>query len=179
LDAQVLEGQSLREQLFQQILLARQRVYAVRPPTPLEKLDADLGAEVWVKREDQPPIHSYKWRGAFNHIASLDSAVRERGIVCASAGNHAQGVALAAAQLMCPATIFMPRPTPLMKQNAVKRHGGEHVDVHLCGDSYDDAHAVALEFAQQHSQTFVHPYDDLVTMGGQGTLADEVANSSG
>lgn len=177
LNAQHRQEPSLREQLFQQILLARQRVYAVRPPTPLEKLDADLGAEVWVKREDQPPIHSYKWRGAFNHIASLEPSVRQRGIVCASAGNHAQGVALAAAQLDCPATIFMPRPTPQMKQNAVRQHGGSNVTVHLSGDSYDDAYSVALEFARQHEQSFVHAYDDLVTMGGQGTLADEVVMS--
>ncbi|MFK7734859.1 MAG: pyridoxal-phosphate dependent enzyme [Pirellulaceae bacterium] len=177
LNARVLESHSLHEQLFQQILLARQRVYAVRPPTPLEKLDADLGAEVWVKREDQPPIHSYKWRGAFNHIASLEPSVRKRGIVCASAGNHAQGVALAAAQLGCPATIFMPRPTPQMKQNAVRQHGGSNATVHLSGDSYDEAYSVAVGFARQHEQTFVHAYDNLVTMGGQGTLADEVVMS--
>ena len=171
------ENQSLRARLFQEILLARQRVYAVRGPTPLERLDIDLGAEVWVKREDQPPIHSYKWRGAYNNIAALDESSRKRGVVCASAGNHAQGVALAAAALGCPATVFMPRPTPQMKQNAVRKHGGEWVTVHLSGDTYDEAYAVARDFSKQSKQTFVHPYDDLVTMGGQGTLADEVVMS--
>ena len=177
LNAQERQSQSLLDQLFQQILLARQRVYAVRPPTPLERLDVGFESEVWIKREDQPPIHSYKWRGAYNHIAALDPAVRQRGVVCASAGNHAQGVALAAAELNCPATIFMPRPTPQMKQQAVKRHGGDNVDVHLVGDTYDEAYAVASDFAHQSGQKFVHPYDDLVTMGGQGTLADEVVMS--
>ena len=170
-------NRSLRERLFQQILLARQRVYAVRPPTPLEELDVGLDAEVWIKREDQPPIHSYKWRGAYNNVASLEPAVRERGVVCASAGNHAQGIALAASRLGCPATIFMPRPTPRMKQNAVKLHGGDAVTVHLTGDSYDEAYAVAKSHAAQANQSFIHPYDDLVTMGGQGTLADEVVMS--
>ncbi|MEO1528857.1 MAG: pyridoxal-phosphate dependent enzyme [Planctomycetota bacterium] len=171
------DSPSLREQLFQQILLARQRVYAVRGPTPLERLDVGPDIEVWVKREDQPPIHSYKWRGAYNNIASLESECRERGVVCASAGNHAQGVALAAAELGCPATVFMPRPTPQMKQNAVRKHGGDRVTVHLSGDTYDEAYAVAREHAKQSGQTFVHAYDDLVTMGGQGTLADEVVMS--
>lgn len=171
------KNQSLRERLFQQILLARQRVYAVRPPTPLERLDVGIDAEVWIKREDQPPIHSYKWRGAYNHMASLDPAQRERGVVCASAGNHAQGVALAASQLDCPATVFMPRPTPRMKQDAVKLHGGDNVTVHLTGDTYDDACTVANKQAVESNQTFIHPYDDLVTMGGQGTLADEVVMS--
>lgn len=143
----------------------------------MEQLDIGIDAEVWIKREDQPPIHSYKWRGAYNHVASLTTDVRKQGVVCASAGNHAQGVALAAAELDCPATVFMPRPTPLMKQQAVKLHGGESVTVHLVGDTYDEAYAEASEFARKSGQTFIHPYDDLVTMGGQGTLADEVVMS--
>lgn len=177
LNAQDPSSQELIDQLFQQILLARQRVYAVRPPTPLERVDIGIDTELWIKREDQPPIHSYKWRGAYNHIAALDPAVRQRGVVCASAGNHAQGVALAAAELKCPATIFMPRPTPQMKLHAVKLHGGDDVHVHLVGDTFDEAYEEASKFARQTEQTFVHPYDDLVTMGGQGTLADEVVMS--
>ncbi|MEL7337598.1 MAG: pyridoxal-phosphate dependent enzyme, partial [Planctomycetota bacterium] len=164
----------LRDQLFSEILSARKRVYQVRPPTPFEQLNIGNDAEVWIKREDQPPIHAYKWRGAFNAIAALPESRRARGIVCASAGNHAQGVALAASILNCESTIFMPRPTPMMKQQAVRQHGGDQVSIQLVGDTFDDANKVARRFATEHDQPFVHPYDDLTTMGGQGTLADEI-----
>ncbi|MEM6458811.1 MAG: pyridoxal-phosphate dependent enzyme [Planctomycetota bacterium] len=167
----------LHRQLRDETLRARQRVYAVRPPTPLEPLDLDLDAEVWVKREDQPPIYAYKWRGAYNRMATLTDARRDAGVVCASAGNHAQGVALAAAKLDCAAHVFMPRPTPIMKQRAVARHGGDRVTVELVGDTYDQAAAAAKTFAAENRLAFIHPYDDLVTMGGQGTLADEVVTS--
>ncbi|MEM8736571.1 MAG: pyridoxal-phosphate dependent enzyme [Planctomycetota bacterium] len=177
MSAEQLSFAELHERLFREILLARQRVYAVRPPTPLEQVDVGFDADVWIKREDQPPIHSYKWRGAFNHIAALDPERRNCGVVAASAGNHAQGVALAAAEMDCSATIFMPRPTPQMKQIAVGQHGGSNVTVHLEGDTYDEAFAAAKRFASEADQTFVHPYDDLLTMGGQGTLADEVVMS--
>ena len=169
-----MNNQSLREALFNEILLARQRVYAVRTPTPFEQIDIGTSADVWVKREDQRPIHSYKWRGAYNRMATLAEAKRQRGVVCASAGNHAQGVALAATRLGCSATIFMPRPTPKMKRIAVAKHGGDHVKIELVGDTYDQASQAAKAFAKQHDLAFVHPYDDLVTMGGQGTLADEI-----
>ncbi|MEM1060707.1 MAG: pyridoxal-phosphate dependent enzyme [Planctomycetota bacterium] len=172
-----MNAASLREQLFDEILLARQRVYAVREPTPLERLDIGTAAEVWVKREDQPPIHAYKWRGAYNHMATLDAAARGRGVVCASAGNHAQGVALAAAKLGCDATVFMPRPTPLMKRQAVAMHGGGRVTIELVGDTFDQSFAAARRFTEEHDRPLVHPYDDLATMGGQGTLADEVVMS--
>lgn len=168
---------NLRERLFNEILLARQRVYAVRKPTPLERLDIGTSAEVWVKREDQPPIHAYKWRGAYNCMAALPKRDRDRGVVCASAGNHAQGVALAAAKLECRATIFMPRPTPMMKRESVTLHGGKNVEVELVGDTFDEAYQSAIQFANKNNLAFVHPYDDLVTMGGQGTLADEVVMS--
>jgi len=168
---------SLRDQLFDEILLARQRVYAVRPPTPLEKVDIGTSAEVWVKREDQPPIHAYKWRGAYNRMATLTQTQRANGVVCASAGNHAQGVAIAARKLGCHATIFMPLPTPLMKRQAVTQHGQSHVTVKLVGDTYDEASHAAHNYAAEHGVSFVHPYDDLVTMGGQGTIADEVVMS--
>ena len=172
-----MSSSPLREQLFNEILLARQRVYSVREPTPLERLDIGTSAEVWVKREDQPPIHAYKWRGAFNCMASLPASILDRGVVCASAGNHAQGVALAAAKLGCSATIFMPRPTPMMKRESVALHGGSRVDVELVGDTFDEAYQAANAFAQANDRAFIHPYDDLVTMGGQGTLADEVVMS--
>ncbi len=169
--------QPLTEALFNEILLARRRVYAVREPTPLEQIDIGTTAEVWVKREDQPPIHSYKWRGAYNRMATLSEEERQRGVVCASAGNHAQGVALAAKRLGCKATVFMPRPTPEMKRIAVAKHGGENVQIELVGDTYDQASKAAKEFGAKNDLVFVHPYDDLITMGGQGTLADEVIMS--
>lgn len=165
--------ESLVDQLHWEIERACERVYAVREPTPLERVDIGGGVEVWVKREDIPPIHAYKWRGAFNKMASLDAEVRGRGVVCASAGNHAQGVAIAAEKLGCHATIFMPEPTPLMKRQAVALHGGSRVTVQLIGDTYDEASDAAKQYAKDNDVAFVHPYDDLATMGGQGTIAVE------
>lgn len=169
----------LREQLFHEILMARQRVYAVAGPTPLEPLNLDASASVVLKREDLSPIHAYKWRGAFNRMAVLTPEERDRGVVAASAGNHAQGVALAARKLGVRARIFMPVSTPRMKQVATKQHGGDHVEIVLVGDTYDEAAAEAIQIARDHRQTFIHPYDDLITMGGQGTLADEVVMAGG
>lgn len=169
---------TLRDQLFDEILQARQRVYAVGEPTPLQEVKLpDVQAIVFAKREDLGPIKAYKWRGAFNCMAKLTPAQRAGGVVAASAGNHGQGVALAASRLGCKAHIFMPRSTPVVKQNAVRMHGGDHVEIVLSGDSYDAASAAAHEYAEHHHLTFVHPYDDLATMGGQGTLADEVLMS--
>src|SRR5690554_4640650 len=109
---------SLRDALFQEIFHARQRVYAVGSPTPLQPLEIPgLRAQVWAKREDLSPIKAYKWRGAFNRMSLLSEADRGRGVVAASAGNHAQGVALAANRLGIQARIFMPRSTPMMKQS--------------------------------------------------------------
>lgn len=169
---------TLRNQLFDEILQARQRVYAVGEPTPMSRVTLPgVDAIVYAKREDLGPIKAYKWRGAYNCMSKLTPEQRAGGVVAASAGNHGQGVALAAARLGCNAHIFMPRSTPAVKQNAVRMHGGEHVQIVLAGDSYDAASAAAHEFAEQKRLTFVHPYDDIATMGGQGTLADEVVMS--
>lgn len=158
--------------------MARQRVYAVAAPTPLERVTIpSIQADVFLKREDLSPINSYKWRGAFNRMALLSPEDRERGVIAASAGNHAQGVAVAAQKLKTRATIFMPLSTPKMKQAAVRRHGGEAVEVVLTGDTYDAASKAAHETADRDGRIFVHPYDDLATMGGQGTLADEIVMS--
>ncbi len=173
-----MNGSELRKALFEEILQARQRVYRVGKPTPLQKLPiSDVDFEVWAKREDLGPIKAYKWRGAFNAMASLSEAERSTGIVAASAGNHAQGVALAAKTLGCEARIFMPRSTPSVKQREVKRHGGKWVEIVLYGDSYDDASAEAKEWTKKSGATYIHPYDDLKVMGGQGTLADEIVMS--
>lgn len=168
----------IKDQLFEEILQARQRVYAVGEPTPLHRLNLPgVDAVVFAKREDLGPIKAYKWRGAYNCMAKLTPEQRAGGVVAASAGNHGQGVALAAARLGCKAHIFMPRSTPAVKQNSVRMHGGKNVEIVLTGDSYDAASAAAHEFAHANNLTFVHPYDDLATMGGQGTLADEVVMS--
>lgn len=169
---------TLKNELFDEILQARQRVYAVGTPTPLQELSLPgVKATIYAKREDLGPIKAYKWRGAYNCMAKLTPEQRARGVVAASAGNHGQGVALAARRLQCKAHIFMPRSTPEVKQNAVRMHGGEAVEIVLTGDSYDAASHAAHEFAEANGLTFVHPYDHLYTMGGQGTLADEVVMS--
>lgn len=164
--------------LFQEILLARRFVYRLAPPTPLQPLAIPgLSADVWCKREDLSPIHAYKWRGAFNRMAQLEPGEAARGVVTASAGNHAQGIALAARRLGLQAEVFMPRSTPLMKQQAVRRHGGKAVTVQLTGDTYDQAHAAAMQSCERNGALFIPAFDDLKVMGGQGTLADEIVMS--
>ncbi|MDQ8186266.1 pyridoxal-phosphate dependent enzyme [Pelagicoccus sp. SDUM812002] len=162
------------EVLFNETLAARRRVYEAASATPLEKLDLGTDEEVYVKREDSSPIHAYKWRGAYNRMKLLSDEERGRGVICASAGNHAQGVALAARKLGTTATIFMPRSTPQMKQEAVKSIGGASVKVILEGDAYDAASAAAKALSASTGQTYVHPYDDLAVIAGQGTMADEI-----
>ncbi len=123
-------------------------MYRFGTSTPLEKLvlpGDEPGPEIWVKREDLSPVKSYKWRGACNRMASLSADEAARGVVTASAGNHAQGVALAARVLGISARIYMPRSTPKVKIEAVRKHGGTFVEIHLAGDRYDDAVAAARE----------------------------------
>ena len=168
---------SPRDQLFQEILMARQRVYAVGQPTPCEPLHIPVEAEVYLKREDLSLVHSYKWRGAYNRMATLGPADSEHGVVAASAGNHAQGVALAARTLGIPSRIYMPESAPRMKQAAVKKHGQNFVEIVLHGDNYSEAADRAFEDVRESGSAFIHPYDDFKTMGGQGTLADEAIMS--
>jgi threonine dehydratase len=168
----------LDRKLRQEILLARERVYRFGSPTPLERLTLPgPGPEIWVKREDLSAVKSYKWRGACNRMALLSPRQRTLGVVTASAGNHAQGVALAALALGIKARIYMPRSTPRVKQDAVLHHGGPWVEIILSGDAYDDAVHAALEDAESSGTTYIHAYDDLHVMAGQGTLADEVVLS--
>lgn len=162
------------DDLFNATLAARRRVYEAASATPLQELELGEDEQVFVKREDLSPIHAYKWRGAYNRMTQLSSAEREVGVVCASAGNHAQGVALAARKLGTTATIFMPRSTPQMKQDAVRTIGAESVEVILFGDSYDAASEEAKRVSKERGLTYIHPYDDVAVMAGQGTLADEV-----
>ncbi|WP_411827276.1 pyridoxal-phosphate dependent enzyme [Luteolibacter sp. AS25] len=167
----------LDRQLRQEILFARERVYHFGQPTPFDQLKLPDGPEIWVKREDASAIKAYKWRGAANRMATLTDLEAARGVVTASAGNHAQGVALAAKQLGIRARIYMPRSTPKVKQTAVLHHGGEYVSIHLFGDSYDEAVKAARDDEKQTQAVYIHAYDDLQVMAGQGTLADEIVLS--
>jgi threonine dehydratase len=172
------EDLPLDRRLRQEILFARERVYRFGQPTPLERLDLPgPGPEIWVKREDLSAVKSYKWRGACNRMSVLTPGEAKRGVVTASAGNHAQGVALAARTLGIRARIYMPRSTPKVKQSAVLHHGGEFVEIHLSGDSYDDAVQAARRDEAETGAVYVHAYDDLQVMAGQGTLADEIVLS--
>lgn len=168
---------ALQNQLFPEVLKARTRVYQAGEPTPLQKiLLPEIDAEIFIKREDLSPINAYKWRGAYNcTAAAVDNGTQV--VVAASAGNHAQGVALAARMLGIQAKIFMPLPTPLMKQQAVKLHGGASVEVILVGDTFDTAAQEASAYCTRNHFTYIHPFDDLHTIAGQATIADELVLS--
>ncbi len=157
---------------LEKILTAR--VYDVAIESPLDAAPAmsrRLGNTVWLKREDKQPVFSFKLRGAYNKMAHLSPAQLARGVICASAGNHAQGVALAAQRLGAKATIVMPVTTPRIKIAAVSARGAK---VELKGDSYHEAALHAKALARRHKLTFVHPYDDPLVIAGQGTIAMEV-----
>ncbi|MCE0766653.1 threonine ammonia-lyase IlvA [Pseudonocardia kujensis] len=153
------------------------RLRAVIGPSPLQlsaRLSDAVGGEVWLKREDLQPVRSYKIRGAYNLIAQLSPEERERGVVCASAGNHAQGVAFACARLHVTARVYLPRTTPRQKRDRVARLGGKVVEVVVVGNTYDDAAAAAAADAAQTGATLVPAFDDPRTVAGQGTVAREV-----
>lgn len=150
------------------------RVYDVAVETALEpakNLSRRLHNKILLKREDQQPVHSFKLRGAYNKMAQLSVEQLRKGVICASAGNHAQGVALGAHKLGSRAVIVMPTTTPQLKIDAVKALGGEVV---LHGDSYSDAHAHAVALEKKNGLTFVHPFDDPDVIAGQGTIAMEI-----
>ncbi len=155
-------------------LILRARVYDVARETPLDyaqEISLRLRNRVWLKREDLQPVFSYKLRGAYNLMASLPQAQRDRGVIAASAGNHAQGVALAAAKLGIRAVIVMPKTTPEIKVTAVRRHGA---DIVLHGNTYDEASDHAHQLAAERSLTYVPPYDHPLVIAGQGTVAMEI-----
>ena len=154
------------------------RVYDVARETPLDaapRLSARLGNEVLFKREDLQPIFSFKLRGAYNRIAHLTDKERARGIIAASAGNHAQGVAFSARQLSLRAVIVMPQTTPQIKVDAVGAMGAEVV---LAGDSYADAKAHCDAIVAETGMTFIHPFDDPLVIAGQGTIGAEILRHS-
>ncbi len=154
--------------------ILRAQVYDVAKETPLDEarlLSEKTGNRVWLKREDLQPVFSFKLRGAFNRIAQLSEEERQRGVIAASAGNHAQGVAMSAAHFGIKASIVMPRTTPPIKVKAVRRLGGKAI---LHGDSYDEASEHAYKLAKIQGLTFVHPFDDPEVIAGQGTIAMEI-----
>ena len=159
--------------------ILKARVYNVARETPLEfapKLSARIGSEVWLKREDLQPVFSFKLRGAYNKLASLSAEERSRGVIASSAGNHAQGVALAAQRLGARALIVMPETAPRIKIEAVERLGAEVV---LEGESYDDARERAEALAAEHGMVFIPPFDDEHVIAGQGTVAMEIVRQHG
>src|SRR5512139_3265311 len=165
-----------KEDYLERVLKAR--VYDVAIESPLEAagaLSRRLGNRLLLKREDLQPVFSFKLRGAYNKMARLAPAKLKRGVITASAGNHAQGVALAAQKLGCRATIVMPVTTPRIKVDAVAARGARVV---LRGDSYDEAYAHALQLKRRLGLTFVHPYDDPEVIAGQGTIGMEILRQS-
>ena len=150
------------------------RVYDVAIETPLElasALSGRMNNQIFFKREDMQSVFSFKLRGAYNKMAHLTPTQLKHGVICASAGNHAQGVALSAHRLGCRAVIVMPVTTPKVKIDAVKARGGEVV---LFGESYSDAYAHALQLEKKHKLSFVHPFDDPDVIAGQGTIGMEI-----
>ncbi|MBE0436984.1 MAG: threonine ammonia-lyase, biosynthetic, partial [Methylomicrobium sp.] len=154
--------------------ILRARVYDVAEETPLDyapNLSKRLRNDVYLKREDLQPVFSFKLRGAYNKIATLNEQAKANGVIAASAGNHAQGVALSAQMLGIDALIVMPQTTPEIKVNSVQARGAQIV---LFGDSYDEAYERAREIAADKNMTFIHPYDDIEVIAGQGTIGMEI-----
>jgi threonine dehydratase len=162
--------------------LAAERLAGVLHPSPLQpspRLSAEHGLDVWLKREDLQPVRSYKARGAYNMVALLDAEARARGVTCASAGNHAQGVAFACARAGVRARVYLPRTTPRQKRQRVAALGAGLVEVVIGGDTYDDAAVAAAAHARESGATVVPAFDDPRTIAGQGTVAREAVEQLG
>ena len=169
------QGQPSQLDYLRQILSAR--VYDIARETELEPargLSARLGNAVYLKREDNQPVFSFKVRGAYNKMRNTPQAALDRGVITASAGNHAQGVAISAARLGVRATIVVPQTAPQVKVDAVRAHGGPTVEVVLAGDSYSDAYAHAQTLARRQALTFIPAFDDPYVIAGQGTVGMEI-----
>ena len=163
------------------IYLAADRLRGVATHTPLQEnlnLSERYGATIFLKREDLQVVRSYKIRGAYNKMASLSKETLAKGVVCASAGNHAQGLAYACHKMGVKGIIFMPTTTPNQKVKQVNLFGKNFVEVVLVGDAYDDAYYAAIEYVKTHDSTFVHPFDDVLVMEGQGTVGLEIFKDS-
>ena len=166
---------------LEDILHAHRVLQNVVVPTPLQHnrgLSAKYGCNVYLKREDQQIVRSFKIRGAYNLISSLPDEERRNGVVCASAGNHAQGVAYSCKALGIPGIVYMPTTTPRQKINQVKLFGGDFVEVRLLGDTFDDAYAEAVRVSEREGLPFVHPFDDPRIVAGNGTVGKEIVEAS-
>jgi threonine dehydratase len=167
--------------LLNEILKAKKKLKGVVQTTPLlenRNMSDEFSAKILLKREDLQIIRSYKIRGAYNKISSLSSEEKNNGIVCASAGNHAQGVAFSCGLLEISGVIYMPKTTPNQKIKQVKAFGKEYVEIVLIGDTFDDAYKNALEFANDNNKVFIHPFDDRKVIAGQGTVGLEILEAS-
>jgi threonine dehydratase len=172
----VTDGNSKNEINYRRMIL-ESRVYDVAHQTPLQlasSLSDELKNKIYFKREDLQPVFSFKIRGAYNKMASLSEVERQAGVVCCSAGNHAQGVALSARKLGIKATIVMPLATPEIKVQSVRQHGGEFANIVLHGKSFDDAAAEAKRFEKEQKMSMILPFDDPYVIAGQGTIGMEI-----
>ena len=164
-------------ELLDKIYEARERIKNVAIHTPLTKndnLSDEFSAHIYLKREDLQPVRSYKLRGAYNKIVLLSEEKKSRGVVCASAGNHAQGVAYACNKLNIKGTIFMPVTTPPQKTKQVKLFGKDKVEIVLKGDTFDEASEEANRFCEEAGAVFIHPFDNEKVIAGQGTVGLEL-----
>ncbi|MCB9805620.1 threonine ammonia-lyase IlvA [Candidatus Nomurabacteria bacterium] len=166
-----------RLKLIKEVEKANNNLDGVITRTPLilnKRLSKKYGANIFLKREDLQVVRSYKLRGAYNKISNLSKEEKKRGVVCASAGNHAQGVAFACFDLKVKGHIFMPLNTPKQKVDRVREFGDGWTEIVLVGDTYDDAHKEAMDFCKKKKSIFVHPFDDLEVIAGQGTIGVEI-----
>lgn len=162
-----------------QLKQAQEQLEGVVYQTPLEyshSLSERFGASIYLKREDLQKVRSYKLRGAYHKIVNLPTDLKAIGVVAASAGNHAQGVAYACASLKIMGTIFMPKTTPLQKIEAVRFFAKDYARIKLVGDTYDDAYKASLDFAIKHQAVFIHPFDDYDVIAGQASVGLELLN---
>lgn len=174
-----MEAAQAKSIQVENILIAHHFLKDVVVQTPLQKnerLSELYGAHIYIKREDLQHVRSFKLRGAYYKIKKIENEAREFGVVAASAGNHAQGVAYACAQLNIQAHIFMPQTTPKQKIDQVRMFGKDNVEIILSGDTFDDSAASAMQFCEEHNKIFIHPFDDIDVMAGQGTVAVEIMN---
>ncbi|MEA2932240.1 MAG: threonine dehydratase, partial [Actinomycetota bacterium] len=177
-----LEAAGVRAPTADDVEAADVRLDSVVRRTPLERnerLGERIGAEVWLKREDLQVVRSYKLRGAYNFISQLTAEEKSRGVECASAGNHAQGVAFSCRHLGVPGRIVVPRTTPRQKRERITAIGGDLVTLVVTGDTYDDANLAAVEDALASGRVLVPPFDHPLTIAGQGTVAVEIVRQLG
>ena len=163
------------------VQLAASRLNSVIRKTPWEfnkRLSELTGASIFFKREDLQQVRSFKIRGAYNKISSLSEGERTRGIVCASAGNHAQGFAFSCKKMQIEGIVYMPATTPQQKVSQVRMFGGKYIQVVLTGDNFDTCQKYALKFAKKENKTFIHPFDDTKVIEGQATIALEILEHS-